>query len=367
MSVPFANVASAYFELKGEIDAAVSRVLSGGRYINGAELEQFEEEFARYCGARHCVGVSNGLDALMLILLALEIGANDEVIVPSNTFIATWLSVSHAGATPIPVEPCEKTFNLDPDRIEAAITSRTRAIVPVHLYGAPADIDPINAVARRHGLAVIEDAAQAHGAIYFGKRVGSCATAAAFSFYPTKNLGAMGDGGAVTTSDAQLAAKLRRLRNYGSDVRSKHDALGFNMRLDEIQAAILRVKLRCLDEWNERRRSLAAVYARELTHSDIRVPTEPPHCKNVWHLYVVRSAHRDAIRSNLKRRGFDTLIHYETPPHLQNAYASLGYEQGDFPIAEAMHREVLSLPMGPHLDEVTVTHVCAAATEPIDR
>ena len=251
MSVPFANVASAYFELKGEIDAAVSRVLSGGRYINGAELEQFEEEFARYCGARHCVGVSNGLDALMLILLALGIGTNDEVIVPSNTFIATWLSVSHSGATPIPVEPCEKTFNLDPDRIEAAITSRTRAIVPVHLYGAPAEIDPINAVARRHGLAVIEDAAQAHGAIYFGKRVGSCATAAAFSFYPTKNLGAMGDGGAVTTSDAQLAARLRRLRNYGSDVRSKYDALGFNMRLDEIQAAILRVKLRCLDEWNE--------------------------------------------------------------------------------------------------------------------
>lgn len=365
MSVPFANVAAAYFELKGEIDAAVSRVLSGGRYINGVELEQFEEEFARYCGARHCVGVSNGLDALMLILRALEIGANDEVIVPSNTFIATWLSVSHAGATPIPVEPCEDTFNLDPDRIEAAITSRTRAIVPVHLYGAPADLDPINAVAGRHGLPVIEDAAQAHGAIYSGKRVGSCGVAAAFSFYPTKNLGAMGDGGAVTTSDAQLAARLRRLRNYGSDVRSSYDTLGFNMRLDEVQAAILRVKLRCLDEWNERRQSLAAAYARELTFSDIRLPTEPAHCKNVWHLYVVRSAHRDAIRANLKRRGFDALIHYETPPHLQNAYASLGYEQGDFPIAESMHREVLSLPMGPHLDEATVTRVCVAATEHI--
>jgi dTDP-4-amino-4,6-dideoxygalactose transaminase len=363
MNTSFIDVACTYQELKAQIDSAVHRVLSGGHYILGAEVKRFEHEFSQYCGSRYCVGMSNGLDALTLILRALDIGPNDEVIVPSNTFIATWLAVSHVGARPVPVEPDEDTCNIKPEYIEAAVTARTRAIIPVHLYGSPAEMDTINAIASRHGLAVIEDAAQAHGASCAGRRTGSLSTAAAFSFYPTKNLGAVGDGGAVTTNDEQLAARVKRLRNYGSISRSKHDEIGFNARLDEMQAAILRVKLRHLDQWNDKRRLLAGAYARGLADSNLRLPIEPANCRHVWHLYVVRAIKRDALRTALAWRGIETLIHYETPPHLQKAFRHLGYVQGDFPISETMHREVLSLPMGPHLDEAAVARVCLTAKE----
>ena len=365
LNIPFVEVAHSYLELKTEIDLAIERVLRGRQYIRGLELEAFEAEFAEYCGVRYCVGVSNGLDAINLVLRALEIGSNDEVIVPSNTFIATWLAVSHVGAIPIPVEPNESTFNLDPNRVEAAITPRTRAIIPVHLYGCPADVDAIKEIAAHHKLPLIEDAAQAHGAEYYGRKTGSLATAAAFSFYPTKNLGAAGDGGAVTTNDELLATRIRRLQNYGSTTRSHHQEIGFNMRLDEIQAAILRVKLRHLDRWNEKRRSLASIYSKTLDDKSLRLPIAPPNCKHVWHLYVVRTAQREALRSALTTRGLETLVHYETPPHLQRAFTALNYAQGDFPVSEAMHRDVLSLPIGPHLDELAILRACDAVNEAI--
>jgi dTDP-4-amino-4,6-dideoxygalactose transaminase len=365
LNIPFVEVAHSYSELKTEIDLAIERVLRGRQYIRGLELEAFEAEFAEYCGVRYCVGVSNGLDAINLVLRALEIGSNDEVIVPSNTFIATWLAVSHVGAIPIPVEPNESTFNLDPNRVEAAITPRTRAIIPVHLYGCPADVDAIKEIAAHHKLPLIEDAAQAHGAEYYGRKTGSLATAAAFSFYPTKNLGAAGDGGAVTTNDELLATRIRRLQNYGSTTRSQHQEIGFNMRLDEIQAAILRVKLRHLDRWNEKRRSLASIYSKTLDDKSLRLPIAPPNCKHVWHLYVVRTAQREALRSALTTRGLETLVHYETPPHLQRAFTALNYAQGDFPVSEAMHRDVLSLPIGPHLDELAILRACDAVNEAI--
>jgi len=365
LNIPFVEVAHSYSELKTEIDIAIERVLRGRQYIRGLELEAFEAEFAEYCGVRYCVGVSNGLDAINLVLRALEIGSNDEVIVPSNTFIATWLAVSHVGAIPIPVEPNESTFNLDPNRVEAAITPRTRAIIAVHLYGCPADVDAIKEIAAHHKLPLIEDAAQAHGAEYYGRKTGSLATAAAFSFYPTKNLGAAGDGGAVTTNDELLATRIRRLQNYGSTTRSQHQAIGFNMRLDEIQAAILRVKLRHLDRWNEKRRSLASIYSKTLDDKSLRLPIAPPNCKHVWYLYVVRTAQREALRSALTTRGLETLVHYETPPHLQRAFTALNYAQGDFPVSEAMHRDVLSLPIGPHLDELAILRACDAVNEAI--
>jgi dTDP-4-amino-4,6-dideoxygalactose transaminase len=364
-NIPFFEVAHSYSELKTEIDIAIERVLRGKHYIRGLELEAFEAEFAEYCGVRYCVGVSNGLDAINLVLRALEIGSNDEVIVPSNTFIATWLAVSHVGAIPVPVEPNETTFNLDPNRVEAAITPRTRAIVPVHLYGCPADVDAIKEIAAHHKLPLIEDAAQAHGAEYYGRKTGSLGTAAAFSFYPTKNLGAAGDGGAVTTNDELLATRIRRLQNYGSTMRSQHQEIGFNMRLDEIQAAILRVKLHHLDRWNEKRRSLADIYSNNLHGETLRLPIAPSNCKHAWYLYVVRTAQREALRSTLTKRGFETLVHYETPPHLQRAFTALNYTQGDFPVSEAMHREVLSLPIGPHLDELAILRVCDAVNEAI--
>ena len=262
--IPFLDLRASYLELKTALDSAFQRVMASGWYILGEELKAFEAEFAEYCNVKYCVGVGNGLDALHLILRAMDIGQGDEVIVPSNTFIATWLAVSYAGATPVPVEPDEATYNIDPSKIEAAITEKTKAIMPVHLYGQPADMDPILKIAARHHLKVIEDAAQAHGARYKGKRTGSLGDAAGFSFYPGKNLGAFGDGGAVTTNDSTLAERVRRLSNYGSQVKYAHDVKGFNSRLDELQAALLRVKLRHLDAWNGRRRQIAAQYLRKL-------------------------------------------------------------------------------------------------------
>ncbi|HKA21909.1 MAG TPA: DegT/DnrJ/EryC1/StrS family aminotransferase [Blastocatellia bacterium] len=348
--VPFLDLRETYLEIKDELDAAYQRVMNSGWYILGEEVTAFEREFAEYCGTRHCVGVGNGLEALQLILRALEIGANDEVIVPANTYIATWLAVSNAGASVVPVEPDERTFNLDPSRIEAAITSKTKAVLPVHLYGQPADMGPINDIARKHGLKVIEDAAQAHGARYRDQRVGSLGDAAGWSFYPTKNLAAYGDAGAVTTNDDELADRVRLLRNYGSKSKYYNEEKGINSRLDELQAALLRVRLKHLDEWNARRAKIAAMYLEELKGADLILPGICEGADPVWHLFVVRSRNRDVLQRYLKSRGVNTLVHYPIPPHLQEAYRNANFPE-TYVISEAIHKEALSLPMGPHLSE----------------
>lgn len=347
--VPFLDLRATYLEIKDEMDAAYQRVMNSGWYILGDEVTAFEREFADYCGTKHCVGVANGLEALQLILRSYGIGANDEVIVPANTYIATWLAVSNAGATLVPVEPDPRTYNLDPRRVEAAITRKTKAILPVHLYGQPADMEPINDIARRHGLKVIEDAAQAHGARYRGRRVGSLGDAAGWSFYPTKNLGAYGDAGAVTTDDDQLADHVRLLRNYGSKSKNYNEEKGINSRLDEFQAALLRVRLRHLDEWNARRARIAAMYLEGLRETGLMLPGVCDGADPVWHLFVVRSNRRDELQAYLKGHGVNTLVHYPVPPHLQEAYPELTLRTEPLPITEAIHREVLSLPMGPHL------------------
>jgi dTDP-4-amino-4,6-dideoxygalactose transaminase len=350
VKVPFLDFVGPYDELKAELDEAYFRFMRSAWYILGKEVEAFEQEFASYCGVKHCIGVGNGLEALHLILRAYGIGAGDEVIVPSNTYIASWLAVSYAEAIPVPVEPDPRTCNLDPARIEAAITPKTKAIMPVHLYGQPADMDPILAVARRHGLKVIEDNAQAHGARYKGRRTGSLADAAGNSFYPGKNLGALGDAGAVTTDDAQLADRIRTLRNYGSKKKYYNECKGYNSRLDELQAAFLRVKLSKLDEWNDRRRVVANRYQASLPGDDgLILPYAPEWAEPVWHLYVVRHQERDAFQQQLTSRGIGTLIHYPVPPHLSGAYADGKWTKGAFPIAEELARTVLSLPIGPHL------------------
>jgi dTDP-4-amino-4,6-dideoxygalactose transaminase len=351
MTVPFLDLAAGYQSLQGEIEQAVLAALRSGWYIGGDEVELFEREFAAYCGAAHCVGLSNGLDALQLGLRALGVQPGDEVIVPSNTFIATWFAVSQCGATPVPVEPEASTFNMDPALIRAAITPRTRAIIPVHLYGQPADLDPIMSIAREHGLRVLEDAAQAHGARYKGRRIGAHADAVTWSFYPGKNLGALGDAGALTTNDAALAAQVRALRNYGSQVKYVSDVQGGNHRLDTVQAAALRVKLKHLDAWNARRQQLAARYTAQLQGTGLVLPGVPDGVEPVWHLYVVQTPHRDALQRHLADAGIGALIHYPIPPHLQKAYAAAGYGKGRFPLAERMADQVLSLPMGPHLSD----------------
>lgn len=350
-------------ELRPKLDAAYARVVDSNWLILGKELEAFEREFADYCGVRHCVGVANGLDALFITLKAMGIGAGDEVIVPSNTYIATWLSVSYAGATPVPVEPDIRTYNIDPERIEVAITPRTKAIMPVHLYGQPADMDPINEIAKRHGLRVIEDAAQAHGARYKGRRTGSLGNAAGFSFYPGKNLGALGDGGAVTTNDDALAEQLRVLRNYGSRTKYHNELKGYNSRLDELQAAFLREKLALLDAWNEQRRLASADYCNALSNSGLVLPWVPEWAEPVWHLFVVRSSRRDVLQKTLADRGIATMIHYPIPPHLQPAYAEMKLPRGSLPIAEQIHREVLSLPMYPQFRHDQISRVAEVCCE----
>lgn len=352
--VPFLDLRSAYLELKTEIDAAIARVLDSGWYILGPEVEAFEQEYAGYCQAAHCVGLADGLDALHLALKAMGVGPGDEVIVPSNTYIATWLAVSQCGATPVPVEPDARTYNIDPALIEQAITPRTKVILPVHLYGQPADMDAILAIAKRHGLRVLEDAAQAHGAKYKGRRIGAHGDVVAWSFYPGKNLGALGDGGAITTDDAELADKIRVLRNYGSRIKYVNEVQGCNSRLDPLQAAVLRVKLNHLDDWNARRAGLAKQYLIGLAGSNLVLPYVPEWAEPVWHLFVVRTANREALQQHLNQQGIGSLIHYPIPPHLQQAYADFGYSRGAFPLAEAMADEVLSLPMGPHLGSAGV-------------
>ncbi len=359
MSVPFLDVGAAYREIQSEIEAAILASLRSGWYIGGEDVDAFEAEFAAYTGTQHCVGVANGLDALHLALLAMEIGAGDEVIVPTNTYIATWLAVSQCGATPVPVEPVEATYNLDPARIEAAITPRTRAILPVHLYGQPADLDPILAMAHKHGLLVLEDAAQAHGARYKGKRLGGHGDVVAWSFYPGKNLGALGDAGAITSNNADFADRIRVLRNYGSRVKYVNEVKGYNSRLDPVQAAALRVKLRHLDQWNLRRAKIAARYAAALQGTGLILPAVPAWAEPAWHLYVVQHPQRNRLQQILTDAGIGTLIHYPIPPHLQQAYAESRLAVGQFPIAERMANQLLSLPLGPQLGDKDVDRVIA--------
>lgn len=350
--VSFLNLKALTEELRSELDEAVGRVLDSGLYILGPEVEKFEEEFAAYVGARYCVGVASGLDALHLALRAMGIGPGDEVVVPSNTYIATWLAVSSTGATPVAVEPRETTFNIDVDRIESAVTTRTKAVLPVHLYGQPADMDPIVSLARERGLKVLDDAAQAHGSKYRGRRVGSLADATAWSFYPSKNLGALGDGGAVTTDDSGIADMVRVLRNYGSRHKYHTERPGVNSRLDELQAAILRVKLAHLDTWNARRARIAARYQDGLASTAVRLPVAAQECESVWHLYVVRTDDRPGLQGHLEANGIQTLIHYPLPPYRQQPYLSGPHP--DFLVSDRLHAEVLSLPMGPHLDDQQV-------------
>jgi dTDP-4-amino-4,6-dideoxygalactose transaminase len=349
--IPFLDLNAAYSELATEIDQAVARVLTSGWYIGGEEVAAFEEDFARYVEAKHCVGAANGLDALILSLRACGIEPGDQVIVPSNTYIATWLAVSVVSAIPVPVEPNATTHNIDTSQIENAITERTRAILPVHLYGQPADLDPILAIAQKYDLRVIEDAAQAHGARYKGRRLGAHSDVVCWSFYPGKNLGGMGDGGAVTTDNLDLAERVRMLGNYGSSRKYVHNVKGVNSRLDPLQAAVLGIKLAHLDVWNNRRRRIASRYTERLAETSLILPQVPEWAEPVWHLYVVRSLERDALQQRLSDNGIGTLIHYPVPPHMQGAYSDAGIPPDALPLAQKLAREVLSLPMGPHLSQ----------------
>ena len=361
MRVPFLDLVRLHQPIRNQLDTAYRRVMDSGLLIMGPELEAFESEFAFYSEVKHCVGVGNGLEALHLLLRAYGIGPGDEVIVPSNTFIATWLAVSQCGAIPVPVEPDLRTHNLNPACIEEAITPRTRAIMPVHLYGQPADMDPIIELATKHGLIVVEDAAQAQGASYKGRRAGSLGHAAGTSFYPGKNLGALGDGGAVLTNDDVIADKVRRLRNYGSKVKYRHELTGFNSRLDELQSAFLREKLKVLDEWNSKRREIASIYSSLLYGCGCVLPFVPEFVEPVWHLYVIRSKMRDGLKAHLEQHGISTVIHYPTPPHQQACYPD--YRNHTLSVAELLAGEVLSLPMSPDLRDDEIEQVCKAVRD----
>ena len=361
--VPFLDLKATQQELSSELEQGFDRVLNSGWYILGPEVDAFEAEFAAYCEANYCVGVANGLDALHLALLALDVKPGDEVIVPSNTYIATWLAVSQCGAIPVPVEPDPQTYNIDPAKIEAAITPRTKVILPVHLYGQPADMDPILAIAKKHNLRVLEDGAQAHGARYKGKRLGGHGDVVAWSFYPGKNLGAYGDGGAITTNDPVIAERINVLRNYGSRVKYVNEVRGFNSRLDPLQAAALRVKLNALSEWNARRTAIANRYHNELVNTGLLLPFVPEWAEPAWHLYVIQHPQRDTLQKQLSEAGIGSLIHYPIPPHLQAAYSELGFGKGDFPLAENIHQNILSLPIGPQLSKTHIKKTIAAIKE----
>jgi dTDP-4-amino-4,6-dideoxygalactose transaminase len=355
--IPFLDLSVAYSELKPEIDSAVARVLKSGWYVQGPEVEGFEKEWAAYCEVNHAQGVANGLDALVLALRALDVGQGDEVIVPSNTYIATWLAVSAVGARPVPVEPDPMTHNIDPLKVEAAITSKTKVLLPVHLYGQTVDLDPLLAIANKHGLRIVEDAAQAHGARYKGQRIGGHGDIVCWSFYPGKNLGAMGDGGAITTNSEELAERIRILANYGSREKYVNETRGYNSRLDPIQAAILRVKLQHLDEWTQRRKDIASLYSAGLQDTDLSLPYVPDWAEPAWHLYVVRSSKRNELQKKLTYSGVGSLIHYPIPPHMQLAYRDHNWDPNALPLAKQMADEVLSLPMGPQLDYKTVGQI----------
>ena len=362
MEVPFLDVRAINARHADELKAAAARVIDSGWYVLGEEVDAFEREFAQWCGIPLAVGVGNGLDALVLILRAYKslgrLDDGDEVIVPGNTFIASFLAITQSGLVPVAVEPDPATFNLDPSRVEAAIGPRTRAIMPVHLYGQLADMPALTAIARRHDLLVIEDAAQAHGAHISGRRAGTFGHAAAFSFFPAKNLGALGDGGAVVTADADLAGRVAALRNYGSLEKYRHLYQGVNSRLDEMQAAMLRVKLKYVDADVTHRRAIARRYREGILHPDIALPTVIDDEGHAWHLFVVRSPRRDALQAHLLAQGIHTQVHYPVPPHRQPAYA--GSHDVSLPVTERLHGDVLSLPIGPTLDSESVERVIAA-------
>lgn len=361
MKIPFVSFEKMHSELQNEMQEKFNKVYSNNWFIHGEEDTLFEEEFARFCDTKYCVGCGTGLDAIFLILKGMGISTGDEVIVPSNTFIATALAVSYAGATPVLVEPDISTYTLDPDKIEEKITERTKAIIAVHLYGRSADMDRISAISRKHNLKLIEDAAQAHGAMYKGRRIGSLSDAAAFSFYPGKNLGALGDGGAVTTDDKELADKIRMLGNYGSSLKYHHEYLGNNSRLDEMQAGFLRVKLPYLEKWNEERNRIADRYLTEIRNKNITLPlpTDDTYY-NVWHLFVIRSKHRDELEDYLNKKGIGTNKHYPIPIHKQNAYKNEPLSKENLPIAEELSSSVLSIPMYYGMTEDEIGYVIDA-------
>lgn len=360
MEIPFADLRPVHDELRSDLDTAYQKVMDNSWFIQGKELKSFEREFASYVGVKHCIGVATGLDALYLVLKAYGIGDGDEVIVPSNTFIATALAVSYAGATPVFVEPVLETFNIDASRIEAAITPKTKAIMAVQLQGRCCDMDEINRIAEKYNLKVIEDAAQAHGAKFKGKMAGALGDAAGFSFYPGKNLGALGDGGCVTTNDDELAAKVRALGNYGSDYKYHHIYKGTNSRLDEMQAAFLRVKLPHLDKWNESRRKVAARYLAEIKNPLIKLPLPTSEeYEHIYHVFVIRCDKRDELEKYLTDNGIHTVKHYPIPMHMQQAYAELQIPEGALPIAEEISRTVLSIPMYYGMTDEQISYVIA--------
>jgi len=360
MKIPFLDLKQTYLELKSEIDAAIKSVLKKGQYILGDNVKHFERDFALYCRSKYCIGVGSGMDALMLILKAHGIGPGDEVIVPANTYIATALAVSGVGAIPVLVEPDPKTCNIDPLKIEEVITLKTRAVMAVHLYGQTADMKHIKEICRKYGLKIFEDAAQAHGALHHGVKAGTLGDGAGFSFYPGKNLGAFGDGGAVVTDDPNVADYVRTARNYGSEIKYHNAAKGVNSRLDELQAAILRVKLKHLDQWNQRRSEIASLYLERLEArgSELVLPHVGRGNQHVWHLFTVRSSRRDEMLSYLENRGIGTLIHYPVPLYSQGAYKELNHLKGNYPISTAISEQTLSLPMGPHLSKEAAVYVC---------
>lgn len=353
--IPFLSLYPINERYRSEIDAAIKRVLDHGWYLLGQEITDFERQFAEFCGVRHCIGVANGLDALNLIIKAYGFGPGDEIIAPANTYIASILAISQNGCMPVLVEPNPQTMNIDTEQIEAKITPRTRAIMVVHLYGQAVQMEKVWTLAKKYGLKVIEDSAQAHGALYQGRRTGSLGDASGFSFYPGKNLGCLGDGGAVTTNDDDLAEKVRALRNYGSHKKYENLYKGVNSRLDEIQAAILAVKLKYLDADNQKRREIAKYYREHITNPLIELPQTPDEMSHVWHLFVVRSSHRNELQQYLQERGIGTQIHYPIPPHKQRAYAE--WNDLSFPIAERLSSEVLSLPISPVLSQEEMEYV----------
>ena len=359
MNIPWVDLTIQHRNIRSEINSAIQDVLDRGDFILGHDVTKLEEEFAAYCGTKYAVGVDNGLSALELSLRAFGIGSGDEVIVPAHTFTATAAAVSFSGAKPVFVDIDPETLNLDVEKIEEAITSRTKAILPVHLYGLPVDMNVILGIAEKYNLIVVEDACQGHGANYKGQRVGSLGNAAGFSFYPTKNLGACGDGGMVTTNDAKAAETIRALRNCGQTAKNVHELSPFNRRLDNLQAAILRVKLHYLDQWIESRRKLAALYNKLLAGSEVVIPIEPPGYRHVYHLYVIRSKNRDALQAYLKERGIGTAIHYPNPVHLQPFYMQNGKPQASCPVAETLCEEILSLPMYPEMTDEQVETVAS--------
>lgn len=354
--VEFLDLSKTYIDLKDELDDAYFRVMAKGHYIRGEECDLFEKEFASYVGAKHAVGVANGLDALRLILVAYGIGAGDEVLVPSHTFIATWLAVTSVGATPIPIEPSYDDYLIDLTEADHLITNKTRAIIPVHLYGQTTNMDQVRSFAKKYNLLVIEDAAQSHGAKFRGVSAGNLGDAAAFSFYPGKNLGGFGDGGMITTNNSALADKIRCISNYGSKKKYYHEVEGLNSRLDEIQAALLRIKLKNLNQWNERRNKISDYYTNNIINPDLNLPKVQPHCYHVWHLFVISCENREKVMNRLEQEGIQTLIHYPIPCHKSEIYKNL-YQGYDLTIAEKLASRILSLPIGPHLSDSKVEYV----------